>query len=551
MNTVEEKIYSNDCTGNEFTLNDLKKTALSPESPAIDLSKPDMILALVMPLCGFLYWNMHIHFMPGLGTTIFTLVICTVSLVYMSKSGFRQNAKSLTCLALIAFSAVQFAIFDNMFLLNWNRLFLTGMFIYWICLSTGRSLDEKLSHYILGDGVKQVLSVPFRNFGCCFCGILKNFSDRRNSKGIFAALAGIAVSLPLLVLVINLLVSADLAFENFMRRLFELNIISFIHIWQFAIGIPVAFYLYGLIYGNVSGRHGDKVTKDSVDKAAGVFKIAPKLAIYSALTAFNLVYLVFFTVQAGYLFSAFAGNLPEGFTYAEYARRGFFELCRVAGINLGVLAAAHLLIKRGTGEEPKSLKGQTLAISLFTILLIVTALSKMVMYMNVYGLTQLRIYTSWFMLVLFFTFILVCVRQFAKINLVKAVIITFVLMFTALSYSNVDGHIARHNIARFESGAADTLDVWTLRKLGSAARPFIYDLYKSTDDEALRVELGVSHSYVWDWDGEREEVVVVEAFPLTEAHIFINSDFRRFNFQRHRADTMLLEIIRACSHSPK
>jgi len=187
-----------------------------------------------------------------------------------------------------------------------------------------------------------------------------------------------------MVVVLRLLVSADLAFENFIGRIFDFihfeKIITYI--MQFIFGIPVAFYLYGLIYGNVKGRYADRITTESVDKAAEVIRVAPKLSIYSVLTAFNVIYLLFFTVQAAYLFSAFSGNLPELFTYAEYARRGFFELCAVVGINLGVLIISYLTVKKEQGETPKVLQMETIIISLFTILLIATALSKMVMYIN-------------------------------------------------------------------------------------------------------------------------------------------------------------------------
>ncbi|MFZ3102315.1 MAG: DUF4153 domain-containing protein [Desulfitobacteriaceae bacterium] len=51
--------------------------------------------------------------------------------------------------------------------------------------------------------------------------------------------------------------------------------------------------------------------------------------VLSALTALNLVFIVYFLSQLTYLFSAFNNRLPELMTYAEYARRGFFELCTV------------------------------------------------------------------------------------------------------------------------------------------------------------------------------------------------------------------------------
>jgi len=369
-------------------------------------------------------------------------------------------------------------------------------------LSTGRGIDKKLSVYIIGDAVKQGLNIPFSNFRCCGAGMIKGLSGQKRWKGVLTALIGVLVFLPLIAAVTNLLVSADQAFESFIVNIAELvNFYTIItYIGQFIVGIPVAFYLYGLIYGNVKGRHDEKITSKSVDNAAEIVKIAPKLTIYSGLTAFNIIYLVFFAVQATYLFSAFGGNLPEAYTYAEYARRGFFEICAVAGINLFVITVSHMTIKRGAGEEPRTLRIETAAISVFTILLICTALSKMVMYINVYGLTQLRVFTSWFMALLLIVFAIICVRQFIKFNSARLIIAGFVVMFVALSYSNADGFIAKYNIERYMAGTLETIDVYVLTELSDAAIPYIYELYINTDESEreLREDLAQAISRVYD-----------------------------------------------------
>ena len=487
--------------------------------PEIKFTVADTAFAFAMLVCGFLYWNLiHLH-MLGAGVSIFAVVMFAVSFIYLSKSGIKQNAGSLTCLILAVLSAAQFALFDNKFINGLNFIFLSAVFIYWICLSTGRQIDKELSAYIIGDAVKQGVSMPFLNFGCCASGV-KNFSKDKKVKKILPAFVGIIVCLPLIAVVIILLMSADWAFENFISRVFDFITIESIIIYtgQFIIGIPVAFYLYGLIYGNVKGRYADKITAESVDRAAKIIKIAPEITIYSMLTMFNIIYLIFFAVQAAYLFSAFGGNLPETFTYAEYARRGFFELCAVAGINLGILIVSHLTLKKEHGEEePKMLQVEITIISVLTIFLIATALSKMVMYINAYGLTQLRVFTSWFMILLLFIFAMICVRQFKKFNLVKFVTAGFILMFMALSYGNVDGLIARYNISRCEAGTLSIFDIDMINGLSDAAVPHIYDMYLRTDENDFEMRRRLASSIM---NGRLHEI----------------SGFREFNFQRYRAD---------------
>ncbi|MCL1974722.1 MAG: DUF4173 domain-containing protein [Firmicutes bacterium] len=486
--------------------------------PEKSFNKADIAFAFAALICGFLYCNLIRLSSPGAGVTIFALVLCSISFIYLKKSHITQNKESLIFLFLAALSSAQFMLFDNNFIGGLNFIFLSAVFIYWICLATNNRLDNKLSIYIIGDAVKQGLSMPFLNFGCCASGV-KSFSKNTKINKLLPALIGIIIFLPLIAVVINLLVSADLAFENFIKNIFAAISIDKLltYIMQFIVGIPIAFYLYGSVYGNIKGRYAEKITAASFDNTAKIIRIAPKTAIYSILTTFNIIYFIFFAVQAAYLFSAIGGNLPETFTYAEYARRGFFELCAVSGINLGILIVSHLSVQRAAGEEPQALRIETIIISLFTILLITTALSKMVMYINAYGLTQLRVFTSWFMILLFFIFTVICIRQFKKFNASKFIIVGFIFLFITLSYSNADGLIAKYNINRYEEKTLLTLDTEMLSGLSDAAVPYIYDLYLHTDENAVEMRQQLAASINKNRQND-------------------NGGFREFSFQRYRAD---------------
>jgi len=231
----------------------------------------------------------------------------------------------------------------------------------------------------------------------------------------------------------------------------------------------------------------------------------------------NLVFSVYFLSQLTYLFSAFNNRLPELMTYAEYARRGFFELCTVAGINLAVIAAAHLIVQR---EKVRVLRAETTALCLFTLLLILTALSKMVMYIQTYGLTQLRVYTTWFMLVLFLIFAVTVVRQFKQFNAARVMLLGFVILFLVLSYGNIDGRIAAYNINRYQNGTLEQLDVQALSCLSDAAVPYLYNLYQATTDPVLKAQLQAA---ITKTSGDEPMLTPQETF-------------RDFNFQRQTAE---------------
>ena len=479
----------------------------------------DIVFAYCMLLCGFLYWNLISVVSLGLGVTAFSVILCTASMAYLKFSGFKQSKESLGFLGIIILSALNFCLFDNVLIKGLNFIFLSLCFVYWICIYTGRRLDNKLSLYLISDMLHQLFVIPFLNFTCCFAGIKQVFVKNQKGKVVLSGLVGILFFLPVLILVVTLLTDADAAFEGLMDRIqisFSENMLE--HIRQIVFGLPVACYLYGLIYGNRYQRNTGHMTLGSVDKNLISFRFAPDVTVYSALTALNLIYVVFFLAQTSYLFSAFGDSLPQTMTYAEYARRGFFELCAVSGINLVVIAMAHLIVKR---DKIKILHGETAILCFFTMALIVTAISKMGMYINYYGLTRLRVYTCWFMVVLFFIFIIVLIRQFKEFRGTKIAVIGFLCFFMVLCYGNVDGIIAKYNIDRYQAGTLESLDIEALSDLSDAAVPYLYELYQETDDTVLKGDL-------------REEII--ERPYWSNNKDYYQESFRDFNLQSYRAE---------------
>ena len=485
----------------------------------------DILLALGMLICGFLYWNLIRIESLGFGVTLFAAILTFISIWYLRNGGMKLSRDGAAFLGIILLSAANFALFDGVLIKGLNFIFLSACFIYWISIYTERRLENKLSLYLFGDLLHQSLVVPFANFTCCFGGIKKIFVKNQKGKGLLSGLVGILFFLPILILVISLLTDADAAFESLIDRLqfsFSENMIEYLV--QIILGIPVAFYLYGLIYGNRYQRNTGFMTLDSVKKNVTAMRFAPDVTVYSALTALNLVYAIFFLVQTAYLFSAFGDSLPQTMTYSEYARRGFFELCAVSGINLGVIAAAHLIVKR---EKMKILRAETAALCLFTIALIATAVSKMGMYINYYGLTRLRVYTSWFMLVLLMIFIIILLRQFAEFHGTRIAAAGFICLFIALSYGNVDGVIAKYNIDRYQAGTLEKIDIDALLGVSDGAVPYLYELYQNTADPGLKSDL-------------RKALADTAPKELNSDAFRVN--FRDFNYQSYKANLIRKQI---------
>jgi len=512
-------VYERLDTGQKVSLSQGKK------SLPMNFSTGDIVFAFVMLLSGFLYWNLIQVISLGFGVSLFSAVLCTTTVVYFHAAGFRQSKESIAFLCIITLSALNFTLFDGIPIKALNFIFLSLSFIYWVCLTAGTRLENKISPYILSDMLRQVLVIPFVNFNGCFSGTKQVFMKNNKGKGLISGFLGIVLFLPVLILVTSLLINADAAFESLMDRLrFSVseNVLEYIR--DIILGVPVAFYLYGLIYGNRYKRGFRDTTPESVDRHMHTLRFAPDATVYSALTALNLIYMAFFLSQAGYLFSAFRDSLPQSMTYAEFARRGFFELCAVSAINLGVIATAHLIAKR---ERIKILKGETAALCIFTIALIATAMSKMGMYIDYYGLTRLRVYTSWFMVILLFAFIIILIRQFKSFQGTRIAAVGCICLFMALSYGNVDGLIAKYNIDRYQAGTLESLDLDAMSELSDAAVPYLYELYRETTDVVMK-------------DDIRD--VILERPVWEENNQAYRNSFRDFNLQTYKADQIRNQI---------
>lgn len=487
-----------------------------------DIKEP--ILMLLLFGVGFLYWNLISMGNLGAGVSIFTIVLFGVALWYFRDMKAPWSRENLIYLALPLVCGLQFFIFDNEFVKTIGFLFLTLLFLYWVAVVNEKRLEPKLSITIFGDGFNQLMIVPFHNFGRGFVEIRSRLKGGKRGNTILHGLVGVLVTLPLLILIASLLGQADAAFEQLLHRFqWSLSEDLMETILQVVLGIPVACYLFGLLYGNRHGVHTEHITKDSYGKLGEALGFAPSTAIYSGLAVLNGLFLVYFLSQTSYFFSAFGNALPETMTYAEYARRGFFELCVVVALNLGIIGVTHLVIQKKESREgaPKILKWETISLCIFTLLLIATALSKMMLYIQYYGLTQLRVTTTWFMMVLGVIFVVIGIRQVRQFNGTKWAVITLALSIFILCFANIDGMIAKKNIEWYQEGRLASLDVESLGQLSDAATPHLFALYLGTTDQELKTQL--------------ESAILLE--PTGEFYLAPEeSDFRHFNLQAKKAE---------------
>ncbi len=373
---------------------------------------------------------------------------------------------------LISFSLL---ITGNGFLHFFSYVYAIVVYCYFVYSSLGNALERGFSNYILMDFFKATFIVPFYAIGHVFRAMFSG-KIRKGGKFIGKLLLGLAVAVIPTAIVIALL-SYDSGFSKLLNDMFDWDFNIMSHLGSVILGVPVGMYMFGLFVASTDQSCKNVITKERCNQVAINMHKVPVITAFAAVVPLLFVYVVFFISQWDYYMSAFTGILPEDFTYADYAREGFFQLCAVAFINFIIILCVVLFVRRKEGKKSFFLSLLSIVFALFTLVLIGTAMSKLVMYIQYYGLTHKRIYAAWFMIVLAVIFIMIILYQFVSKMKVTAICTSLVIvLFAGLTLGNIDGKIAEYNVNNYIDGKLSSVDIYELYDLGDAAIPAIVEL---------------------------------------------------------------------------
>lgn len=385
-----------------------------------------------------------------------------------------QKKKLDTLPIIIAFSAILVSsaliLCSNGFMRFLAYIYSLFTYFYFIYAVHGNTIKKIFSSFILLDYIN-ALFAAFDSI-CEFFKAMFYGKIRKSGTALLKILGGIAIAVIPTFIVLSLL-SYDNTFSDILENIFDfedLNIFS--HIFSLILAVPIGMYMFGAYVSCADKRLSNQISSDATKKALKNMRSLSALTLFVASLPILFLYVVFFISQWQYYISGFTGVLPEGFSYAEYAREGFFQLLAVSFINLVIILVIYLFMKRDTVLPKIILKILTIIYSVFTLILISTALSKMLMYIDWYGLTQKRVYTTCVMIVLAVFFVLMIVRQFVKkIPVVAITLILSFIMFIGLTLFNIDAMIASYNVNRYIDGSLETIDIEALEDLGYAGIP--------------------------------------------------------------------------------
>lgn len=303
----------------------------------------------------------------------------------------------------------------------------------------------------------------------------------RGDKRWGGILVGLVIAVPFILVFSSVFASADQAFSKSLSDIFAgqrmgeyiaKTIRDFI--------VAIFFLASGL---TMLGRLAEgRQPKQPESKAS----VLDQTVFVTFLGLLNILFLVFVGFQFAYFFGGQGWVTAQGITYAEYAREGFFQLLFAAGLVFAIAAAIYWL----TDMRQRWTKILAIALIVQTGIIIVSALKRLLLYIDVYGLTLSRWWAAFCILLIGSVLLLVAglaIRRLAYAPASKFVFIAVLWIVSAMLCFNSEAFIARYNIDRFLQDKAD-MDSTYVSMLSADALPEIVRLVDASwpDDPLYR-----------------------------------------------------------------
>ena len=363
----------------------------------------------------------------------------------------------------------------------------------------GRWLHYSLLDYIFG---------YFRLFGSMIARPLGFATETRNQPSLgekrnvyfWPILRGIVIALPVIAIFASLLSSADPIFATRVNEFIELFNLENLpeYIFRMIYILLLAYVLAGTFL-HAAQSADEKISEDKP-------VISPFLGFTESgivLGSVIILFVTFVTIQFQYFFGGQANIHIEGYTFSEYARKGFGELVTVAVFSLLLILGLGAITRRDSESQRQVFSGFGVSLVGLVIVMLVSAFQRLMLYEQAYGFSRLRTYTHVFMIWLAILLVSVVVLEILRRERVVGLTMVLVSLGFVISLSllNVDAFIVKQNIQReirsvtdktFSQGRVD-LDAQYFLDLSDDAVPALAEAFLNKSlPEAVHEKIGAA-----------------------------------------------------------
>ena len=301
----------------------------------------------------------------------------------------------------------------------------------------------------------------------------------KKGKPAFAVLRGLLLAFPILLILAAMLAEADPIFEQALGSVLDIFSVDNWgeYLWRLFRLSLIAYLLLGVYLHAYAKNYDAGISKDQGDWMPRFLGFTESAIVLGAV---NLLFLSFVIIQFQYFFGGHTNINLEGFTYAEYARRGFSELVSVAVVSLLLFMGLSSITKKASRSQTAFSALGVILLMLVTVIL-VSSFQRLLLYEEAYGFSRLRTYTHVF--IIWLGLLLAAVIILELINKPRffalAALVAGVGFITTLNVINVDAFIVKQNVSRYQSG--EDLDIAYLASLSEDAVPTLHNLYQNAD----------------------------------------------------------------------
>lgn len=408
--------------------------------------------------------NVILFYGKSLGINVILFIIPIIIFIYNIIKKNIKNKSGLLFIIPIILLSISYLLYDNELFKLLNVICIPALFIlmYIYTLKPTEKLTE-----ILNDSVYLAIE-PLNQIKTLYKTIKEIINNKlKNTKINTKKIKSIIIVIPIIIVVLFLLISADLMFENLFTNAFKIfeNIKIEIIIGK----ILAIIILFTYLGGTIIYLSKYKEIKRIQNKPLKVDNYTIKLL----LTVLNIIYLVFDIIQ---IKSLVFHQVSMDITYAEYARRGFFQLMIISIINITIL-----LISKQSKEYNKYIKSMSIIMIVFTLIIIASSFMRMYMYENAYGYTIARLLVYIILITEVILIIPTIIYIFKKINILKYYLIITITMYTIINLLPIDYFIARNNINRYYK--TGKIDVEYLKNYNYDNIPLLVELNENLEEK--------------------------------------------------------------------
>lgn len=354
--------------------------------------------------------------------------------------------------------------------------------------------------------------------------IKQNKEKEESSKNKVAKQIGIGIlcSLPILLIILGLLISADGIFAKIFGDMFDKIMYIFSSeiimslISRLIVIILIFVYIMCIIYNLINKNSAYNVEIKESKQRINIEGII----VNTVLTVINVIYLIFSVVQFLYVYSYIFDEtkIAYNFNFASYARQGFFQLMVVSLINFAIIIITNLNKKEMTQNIKKYTKLMNILMAVFTIIIAISAFLRMNLYQREYGYTFLRLMVDFILvteIIMIIPTIVYILKE--KIQIYKWYIIIGISMYVVVNFANIDYIIAKNNVEKYlvEVNEKEKEIDFTYLKYNTStdAIPEIAKLLDNTEDMNLKRKV---NNYLFDEYSDLKEKRNIQEFNISK-----------------------------------